>query len=392
MKGMVSGDATIPTPEIIDAADLPALDAELDQVPDRAAVFLIWPREGAPYLARTALLRRRLRRLLKERAQPSRLLNLRSVASRIEYWLVGSRLEASLLDYELARRHYPEKYLQLLKLRPPPYLKVILPNPFPRCQITTRLSGSRALYYGPFRSRAAAEQFQSQFLDLFQMRRCEEDLVPSPSHPGCVYGEMNMCLRPCQQVVTPEEYQSEIGRVTAFLSTQGRSLLDSIAAARDRLSEEMNFEEAARQHRRHEKVQQVLRLRDELAQDIERLHGIAVTPSAAAGCVELRFVLRGCWQPARRLSFEVAEGKTVSLDHRLRELAASLEERKVSLRERQEHLALLARWYYSSWRDGEWIAFDSLAELPYRKLVGAISRVAGAQKEMAETGRAPFRV
>jgi ABC-type lipoprotein release transport system permease subunit len=52
-------------------------------------------------------------------------------------------------------------------------------------------------------------QFQSQFLDLFQMRRCEENLAPSPSHPGCVYGEMNMCLRPCQQAVTPEEYASE---------------------------------------------------------------------------------------------------------------------------------------------------------------------------------------
>jgi len=33
----------------------------LDEVPDCAAVFLLWAREGKPYLARTALLRRRLR-------------------------------------------------------------------------------------------------------------------------------------------------------------------------------------------------------------------------------------------------------------------------------------------------------------------------------------------
>ena len=46
------------------------------------------------------------------------------------------------------------------------------------------------------------------------------------------------------------------------------------------------------------------------------------------------------------------------------------------MRERQEYLAILARWYYSSWRDGEWFAFDSLENLPYRKLVHAISRVA----------------
>jgi hypothetical protein len=45
------------------------------------------------------------------------------------------------------------------------------------------------------------------------------------------------------------------------------------------------------------------------------------------------------------------------------------------VRERQEYLALLARWYYSSWRDGEWLAFDSYDDIPYRKLVNAVSRV-----------------
>jgi hypothetical protein len=50
--------------------------------------------------------------------------------------------------------------------------------------------------------------------------------------------------------------------------------------------------------------------------------------------------------------------------------------RKLTARERQEYLALLARWYYSSWRDGEWLSFESWDEIPYRKLVHAISRVA----------------
>jgi hypothetical protein len=47
----------------------------------------------------------------------------------------------------------------------------------------------------------------------------------------------------------------------------------------------------------------------------------------------------------------------------------------LTVRERQEYLALLARWYYSTWRDGEWIALDG-EEPPYRKLVNAVHRVA----------------
>jgi excinuclease ABC subunit C len=352
------------------------LDAAIEALPNNPAVFVLWPREGEPYLSKTGLLRRRLLRLLKEREKPSRLLNLRGTVARIEYQFTGSSLESALLHYELARRHFPQAYLDLLKLRMPPYVKILLNNAFPRSQIAAQLSRTPSLYFGPFRSRASAERFESQFLDLFQMRRCQEDLLPSPEHPGCMYGEMGMCLRPCQEVVGPAEYGHEIDRVVDFLRTGGHSLLDSIARSRDRLSEEMQFEDAARQHKRHEKVQEVLKLRDEMACDVDRLHGVAIAPSVAPDTVDLWLVHAGHLQPAHRFSFEVEEGKPVSLDRKLRELFSALEPRKLQTRERQECLALLARWNYSTWRDGEFIAFESFQEAPYRKLVNAVSRVA----------------
>jgi hypothetical protein len=114
------------------------------------------------------------------------------------------------------------------------------------------------------------------------------------------------------------------------------------------------------------------RTQDELAADVERLHGVAITPSVDAGAVELWFMARGAWLPGVRFGFE---GKAVSMDHRLRELVGSLEPPRTAARDRQEHLALLARWFYSSWRDGEWLQFGSFEEAPYRRIVRAISRV-----------------
>ena len=178
------------------------------------------------------------------------------------------------------------------------------------------------------------------------------------------------------QVVGPAEYAHEVARVVEFLRTGGRSLLDAIGHSRDRLSEETRFEEAARQHKRYEKVQEVLKLRDELARDVDHLNGVAITRSAAPSAVEMWFVRDGSWQEPQRFGFEVLEGKTVSLDRRLRETFAAVAARRLTVRERREYLALLARWYYSSWREGEWIAFESFEEIPYRKLVNAVSRVA----------------
>jgi excinuclease ABC subunit C len=360
----------------VEIGDLESLDALLANTPNMPAVFAVHAKSGTPYIARTGQLQRRLKRLLSSREKASRMLYLRELATVVEYWLCNSRLESDLTLYEVAREHLPDSYTRYIRLRYPSYVKLIQSNEFPRTVVTSRLTNA-GLFYGPFRTRAAAEQFDHGMLGLFQLRRCEEDLAPHPDHPGCMYGEMNMCLRPCQQAVTIQEYASESARVAEFLSTGGKHLLSTAEAARDRLSTEMQFEEAARQHKRIEQIAAVLKQRDDLATDLDRLNGIAVTP-LRAGAVTLWFFERGAWNSRLDLDVQPHAADPVPLDRRLKDTFQSLPQIETGVRERQEHIALLARWYYSSWRDGEWLAFDSRDKIPYRKLVHAVSRMANA--------------
>ncbi|HBY59654.1 MAG TPA: hypothetical protein DEH78_07505 [Solibacterales bacterium] len=346
----------------------------IETLPNTPAVFLVHTEGREPYLARTSQLRRRLLRLLGERAAPSRLLTLRALATGIEYTLVASTLESNLVFYETARRWFPESYIEYIRLRFPAYVKLVLSNEFPRAHVTTRPGGGRGRYFGPFRTRASAEQFLDGALDLFQVRRCQEDLTPSPDHPGCIYGEMNMCLRPCQQIVGPDEYASEVARLSDFLHTSGQSLLAATAAARDRMSAEMEFEAAARQHARYERIQEVLRARDDLASEVGVLNGVAVTASVDPAAVDLRFLLGGAWCEPIRFRTAPDPGEMIPLDRRLREAASAVKPPPVTQKERAEHLAILARWYYSTWREGEWLPFASLDKLPYRRLVKALSK------------------
>src|ERR1700722_10004358 len=103
-------------------APLTASPLELDSIPDVPAVFLLWASEGKPYLARTALLRR-WKRLISDRDRVSRLLNLRGIAERIEYWPMGSRLESSLLHLELGQKHFPEDWPRITRLRAPAFVR-----------------------------------------------------------------------------------------------------------------------------------------------------------------------------------------------------------------------------------------------------------------------------
>lgn len=340
----------------------------IEEVPDRPAVFLLWTAQGAPYLARTALLRRRLRRLLASSERVSRVLSLGGLVERIEYWLTGSQLESSLLHLELAQKYFPDDWRRIVRLHPPAFVRVTTDNPFPRTMVTTRLG--RGVFHGPFASRAAAERYQNEVLDLFQIRRCEENLAPSPEHPGCIYGEMNRCLRPCQQAVSQDEYGHEAVRLEQFLETAGTSLAEPTEAAREAASTAMNFEEAERLHQRLTRIREVAGSAGELARVVDRLTGVAVVPSSEAGAVELLFFVGGRWTEPKRLTLGVAGG---SMDVRLRELAAGIASEGAP---NLEHLSLLARWHGSSWRDGEWIGFESFERLPIRRIVNAVGRVA----------------
>jgi excinuclease ABC subunit C len=219
-----------------------AADDVLETLPPCSAVFALFPqpREGRPsepYLGRTVDLRRRLTRMLSIRRANSKMLNLRELTARIEYEPVGSAFEATWLLYRLNRHFFPRQYRERLRLKAPALLKLKIQNRFPRCYPTRRMAKDGSLYYGPFPSTAAAERFAGEFLDFFKIRRCVEELNPDPSHPGCIYSQLDMCLAPCFAGCTDDEYQSEVKRVREFLDSQGKSLRRSFEAERAQASE-----------------------------------------------------------------------------------------------------------------------------------------------------------
>ena len=157
-------------------------------LPALSAVYVIEPRAAAahPYLRSTADLRRSCERLLRLPGSPSKRLNLREIAARIRYRLTGSKFEQVWVLYQHARRLFPERYRELLRLRPPALLKVNLANEYPRCYVTRRMLSDNGFYFGPFPTRKGAGAFGQEFLNLFKMRRCQIKIRRDPSFPGCI--------------------------------------------------------------------------------------------------------------------------------------------------------------------------------------------------------------
>jgi hypothetical protein len=389
----------------------------VESIPSRPAVFALFAADSAvasaPYLSRTRDLRRRLGRLLSPKRESSRMFNLREFTRRIEWQVVGSAFEAQWLNYLLNKQYYPRQYRVRLRLKPPALLKLNLRNRFPRCYATRRLLKDGAYYYGPFPSQAAAERFAAEFLDFFKIRRCVEELDPNPSHPGCMYSQMKMCLAPCFAGCTDSEYQSEVGRVVEFLDAQGQPLLRALAEERARASEALEFEQAAKIHAKMEKVNGVLRQKSELARSLRELHALVMQKGAEEKSVLFFRVWRGELRGPVLLSLDENVPSPVPLDQQLHHLLDSLagdsppaiaavtlvpSSRRVSASQTLvgavaaatnaplqrvpsrsaevvpavppwEHLSLLARWYYSSFREGELVMLNAEQTIPHTRLI-----------------------
>ena len=365
----------------------PADDAEFfAEVPAKPAVFLLRGETGQPYVSKSSNLRRRIQRLLGETEGISRRLNLRGRARTLEYAVTGSDFESGLLLYKTLRQEFPKTYADRLRLRMAPLLRFHLENRYPRISITTKLGSAKSgsVYYGPFPSRVAAENFCNDALDFFKMRRCVEDLNPDPAFPGCVYSEMKMCLAPCFKGCTDEEYSAEVLRVRDFFDSGGQSLLREIAVERDKASEEMHFETAALLHAKLEKLKPVVAQLPEIVSRIDQLSALMVQPSADPDSVTLFRISGGCFSPPIQLPLNLAQeagGKPLSMEARIQDALAAVEIPQSSAQETMEQLAILKRWYYRTSKAGELFLADERGDLPWRRIVRGVTRVFKGEKE-----------
>ncbi len=374
------------------------LEEFLHALPPRPAVVLVEPRaslSARPLLLRTADLRRRLRLLLGPPEPGSKRVNLREYAAGIRFRLTGSSFEQALVYWQHARALWPRAYRERLRLRPPALVKMNLTTAYPRAYVTRRVSAS-GFYFGPFASRRAAEGFLQPLLDLFRIRRCQIKIRRDPAFPGCIYSEMKMCLAPCFAGCTEQEYASEVSQVADFLSSRGASLSQELARERETASSTLDFERAAAQHRRLEKVDAVRRGIPDLVRPLDLLDAVVLERASEKNTIAVFHVRAGRIADPFLLRFDELASQSHSAEEIIRAVlqpagdavdltvTRSSRERASSefagdeagAAELEDHLSLLARWFYGKPREGEIFCPESRPYAwPYRRILRACGRL-----------------
>ncbi|HEX7736584.1 MAG TPA: exonuclease domain-containing protein [Ktedonobacteraceae bacterium] len=212
----------------------------------------------------------------------------------IETRVLGSELEALLVESLLIKELQPAYNVQLRNYELYPFIKIDTQHAFPRVYATREVAADGARYFGPFRSKRLVDLTIELVQKVFPVRTCTRGLPPQakPSEP-CLRLHLNRCSAPCRGDADPVAYRQVIDEICAFLGGEREDLLDRLRRQMLEASQELNFERAAWLRDTIRSVDEVLIGQKLITGAVEANNLLIVYPSARELSNELFLIRHG---------------------------------------------------------------------------------------------------
>jgi excinuclease UvrABC nuclease subunit len=203
-----------------------------------------------------------LRRRVSSYANPSasrdaKVSKLVMQISSLSYIETASELEALLVESRLIKARRPVFNRRLLQPESCCYLRFDQHNPVPRIDLISDRIADESYYLGPLWNPSTVHDAVDAITDLYRLRRCSKATRSHSRQWPCVYQELGKCLGPCGGAISEQDYRKAC--VSAWDSLSGRSsaAVDHLTSLRDRLIDELRFEDAYTTHRQLRAIQQI---------------------------------------------------------------------------------------------------------------------------------------
>ncbi len=253
------------------------LEAILQSLPHRPGIYLHKDAEGVVlYVGKAGDLRQRVRSYFGDPSELSP--KNRALVAHIrdiEFIVVGSEIEALILENEYIKRFQPKYNVRLRDDKNYPYIKVSLNEDFPRVYRVRSFRRDGARYFGPYTRSGAVDATLDLMNKIFPYRTCRFDasgwapprgreddpppdwklkLLPRP----CTQYYIHRCNAPCVANASRAQYDAVIQNVMLFLDGKHDEVLTDLRRQMDEAAENLEFERAAALRDRVRAVEQVL--------------------------------------------------------------------------------------------------------------------------------------
>ena len=263
-------------------------------IPAKPGCYLMKDAEGRVlYVGKAVHLRNRVRSYFHESAAHTpRMQEMVSKVADIEWIVVGSELEALILEMNLIKQHRPKYNVRLKDDKRYPYIKVHWQDPFPKVTVTRRMRQDGSRYFGPYTSVWAVHRTLDVLRKIFPYLTCSR-VITGEDPRACLYYDIRLCLAPCIGKVSREAYRAMIEDLCRFLQGRTEPILDRLKEEMTRASQALEFERAAALRDQILAIEKVVEGQKIVSQDRVDSDVIAFARDDESACVQVFFIRGG---------------------------------------------------------------------------------------------------
>jgi excinuclease ABC subunit C len=216
-------------------------------------------------------------------------------AASVEWIVVGSDVEAIMLEYNLIKAHRPRFNIRLVDDKSYPYLAVTVGDEWPRATVMRGAKRKDTRYFGPYAHAYAIRETLDLLLRSFPIRTCSDAKLRRHQLLGrpCLLYHIERCSGPCVGAVGPEEYRRLVAELMDFLDGDTKPVVDRLEAEMRRAADELEFERAARLRDRLTTVRLAVERQQMVTDALEDLDAIAIAEDELVAAVQVFHVRRG---------------------------------------------------------------------------------------------------
>jgi excinuclease ABC subunit C len=211
----------------------------------------------------------------------------------IEWIVVGSELEALILEMNLIKRHRPRFNIRLKDDKRYPYIKVHWQDDFPKVTVTRQMQkNDGARYFGPYTSVWAVHQTLDLLRRIFPYLTCNREITGTDKR-ACLYRDINLCAAPCVGAVNQHEYRQMIADLMQFLNGHTKPIVDRLQKEMAKASAELRFEKAAALRDQINAIEKVVEKQKVISKKQIDSDVIAMARQDGDACVQIFFIRAG---------------------------------------------------------------------------------------------------
>ena len=266
----------------------------LDTLPVKPGCYIMKNASGdVIYVGKAINLRSRVRSYFQERADLDRKTGkLVAQVADLEWIVVGSELEALILEMNLIKKHRPRFNVRLKDDKRYPYIKVHLASPFPKVTVTRQMIRDGSRYFGPYTSVWAVHQTLDLLRRIFPYLTCDREITGHDARP-CLYYDIKLCSGPCIGAIDQAGYAQLINDLCAFLDGKTDSIVKRLQQEMAEAAEGLNFEKAAQLRDQLQSIERVVEKQKVITSEEGNSDVLAIARADNEACIQVFFIRNG---------------------------------------------------------------------------------------------------